>query len=202
MNKLKIILFSTLAAMGYGVLHDQITARVCLEYFTVAHPPLFHTASPTRLAIYWGMAATAGIGLAWGTVLALVSQSRGMPPTPPGQLYRKILVLLAVMACAATGAGFAGLSLSRHAVISIPAALAAAIPESQHDRFMAVWFAHMASYLVGFTGAAMLIFRVWKARGQPMVLALYPRNRLGVLRAVVVASVVALVVWWRFLALS
>ena len=82
MNKFKIVLISTLAAMAYGVLHDQITARICLEYFTVAHPPLFHTASPTRLAVYWGAAATAGIGLAFGAVLALVSQSPGLPPTP------------------------------------------------------------------------------------------------------------------------
>ncbi len=202
MNKLKIVLISTFAAMGYGVLHDQITARVCLEYFTVAHPPLFHTASPTRLAIYWGMAATAGIGLAWGTVLALVSQSRGLPPTPPGQLGRRISVLLVVMACSATSAGFAGYQLSRHAVVSIPAALAGAIPDNLHDRFMAVWFAHMASYLVGFIGAAVLIFRVWKARGKPMVLALYPHNRLGLVRAAVLAAVVALIIWWRFLALS
>ena len=202
MNKLKIILLSTLAAMCYGVLHDQITARICLEYFTVAHPPLFHTASPTRLAVYWGAAATAGIGLAFGTVLALVSQSAGQPPYPLARLCRQILLLLAVMGVSALGAGGAGFYLSRHAIITIPSALAGAIPRAQHDRFMAVWFAHLASYLVGFTGAAVLIFRVWQARGKPLVLALYPRDRLGVLRAVVIAAVVALIVWWRFLALS
>ena len=202
MDKLKIIFLCTLAAMGYGVLHDQITARICLEYFTVAHPPLFHTASPTRLAVYWGMAATAGIGLAWGTVLALVSQSAGLPPIPAGRLGREILVLSAVMGVCALGAGVAGFYLSRQGAISIPAALAAPIPAARHDRFMAVWFAHMASYLVGFTGAGVLIFRVWKARGKPMVLALYPREGWGILRAVVIAGIVALIVWWRFLALA
>lgn len=202
MNKLKVILLSTLAAMGYGVLHDQITARICLEYFTVAHPPLFHTDSPTLIAICWGVAATAAIGLAWGTVLALVSQSPGPPPVPFGRLVREILALLAVMGAAATLAGCLGFYSSSHGMISFPAALAGAIPADRYDGFMAVWFAHMASYLVGFTGAAVLIYRVWKERGRPMVLALYPHNRSGILRAVVIAGVVAAIVWWRFLALS
>ena len=82
MNKLKVILLCTVAAMAYGILHDQITVRICLEYFTLAHPPLFHTTSTTRLAIYWGAAATAGIGLVFGTVLALVSHSAGSEPVP------------------------------------------------------------------------------------------------------------------------
>lgn len=202
MNKLKVILLSTLAAMGYGVLHDQVTARICLDYFTVAHPPLFHTHSPTLLAVCWGIAATAAIGLAWGTVLALVSQFPGPPPTPLPRLGREILVLLVVMGIAALLAGGLGFFLSRHGIVSFPAPLAGAIPANRHDRFMAVWFAHMASYLVGFTGAATLIYRVWTERGRPMVLALYPRNRSGILRAVVIAGVVALIVWWRFLALS
>jgi hypothetical protein len=42
------------AAVLYGVLHDQITARVCLEYFTVFHPPVFATQSPTRWQIALG----------------------------------------------------------------------------------------------------------------------------------------------------
>ena len=58
----QIILLSILSACLYGVVHDQITIRVCLEYFTVAHPPYFPTHSPTLLAICWGVAATAGIG--------------------------------------------------------------------------------------------------------------------------------------------
>ncbi len=201
MNKLKIILGCTVAAMAYGIVHDQITARICLEYFTLAHPPLFHTASVTRLAVYWGAAATAGIGLAFGTVLALVSQSAGSPPVPPGRLCPRILRLLAAMGVSAFVAGGAGFYFSKHALIPFPAALAGAIPPDRHDRFMAVWFAHMASYLVGFTGSAILIARVWRARGRPLVLALYSRNGPGILRAVLIGVAVALIVWWRFFAL-
>ncbi len=201
MNKLQVILLSMLAAMAYGILHDQITARICLEYFTVAHPPLFHTRSATQLAIYWGAAATAGIGLGFGAVLALVSQSAGRPPAPLIPLCRKILALLAVMGLSALCAGYAGFYLSRRGIIRIPSALADAIPDFRHDRFMAVWFAHMASYLAGFAGSAGLIFQVWQARGKPLVLAVYPRHPLEILRTVLIAAVVALIVWWRFFAL-
>ena len=201
MNKLKVVLMCTLAAMAYGIVHDQITARICLEYFTVAHPPLFHTASATRLAVYWGAAATAGIGLIFGAVLALVSQSAGAPPVPPGQLWPRLLRLLAVMGVSAFVAGCAGFYLSRWSLVHIPATLAGAIPADRHDGFMAVWFAHMASYLVGFAGSAVLIAQIWRARGKPLVLSSYPRNPLGILRAVLITVAVALVVWWRFFAL-
>jgi hypothetical protein len=36
-----IVLLCVLAAVVYGVLHDQVTARICVEYFTIGHLPIF-----------------------------------------------------------------------------------------------------------------------------------------------------------------
>jgi hypothetical protein len=36
MESLKIVLLCVGAAVTYGVLHDQVTARVCVEYFPIA----------------------------------------------------------------------------------------------------------------------------------------------------------------------
>jgi hypothetical protein len=157
-KRFQIVLLSVLAACSYGVIHDQITARICIEYFTVAHPPLFHTVSPTLLALCWGVAATAGIGAALGVILSLVSQSGGAVPYSVSCVGRSVLVLLAVMGASAFTAGAVGYQLSRLGVISIPSGLFGRIPENQHDRFMAVWFAHGASYLVGLAGGALLCF--------------------------------------------
>ncbi len=55
MDSLKIILLSIAAAVAYGIIHDQITARICVEYFTIGHPPVFGTDDPTLLGIGWGM---------------------------------------------------------------------------------------------------------------------------------------------------
>ena len=202
MNTFRLILFSALAAIAYGILHDQITVRVCPEYFTVAHPPIFPVSSPTLLAVCWGAASTVGIGLAFGTVLALVSQSAGLPPAPVGALCRRIVALLMVMGACALGAALLGSFLFRRGAISMPAGLEFEIPPGRQVQFMAVWFAHLASYLVGFAGAGGLIFQVWKERGRPVVLTLYPRRPRAILRAALLVMVVALIVWRRFFALS
>ncbi len=197
-KRLQIVLLSVLAACSYGVIHDQITARICLEYFTVAHPPLFPTASPTLLALCWGVAATAGIGAALGVVLARVSQSRGTIPSSVANLGRSILLLLVVMGASAFAAGTVGYQFSRRGYISFPAGLAGSIPANRQDRFMAVWFAHGASYLVGLIGGALLCFSIWQARGKPSVISLFPRTRAGAIRAGLIAAVVVYVLWVRF----
>lgn len=198
MNHVKVILVSVLAACTYGVLHDQVTVRLCIEYFTIAHPPLFSTESPTWLALSWGIAATAGVGVALGFLLALVSQSDKATPYPLARLVRSILLLLGVTALAALGAGLLGHVLSVRGVLSLPAALAQAIPVSRHDRFFAVWFAHGAGYLAGLVGGGVICFRVWRARGRPRVLEVLPRTRAGAVRVAVVALLAALVFAWRF----
>jgi hypothetical protein len=58
METLKIVGFAALAAIVYGIGHDQVTAHLCVEYFTIGHPPIFPTASPFLLALGWGVIAT------------------------------------------------------------------------------------------------------------------------------------------------
>jgi len=198
MNKAKVVLLCALAAVTYGIIHDQITAHLCVEYFSVAHPPIFHTDSPTILAFCWGIAATIWIGIALGVMLALVSQSEGPPPYPIAKLVRSVLILLAVMAASAFLAGLLGFELSRHSLIHLPGDLAWMIPVAKHDRFMAVWFAHGASYLSGLTGGAYLILHVWNQRGRPHVIALIPRTAAEIVRALIVAAAVAAMIYIRF----
>ena len=49
MEAVKIGILCIAVAVVYGILHDQVTARVCVEYFTIGHPPMFPTNSPTLL---------------------------------------------------------------------------------------------------------------------------------------------------------
>ena len=46
-----IVLLAGSAAVGYGIAHDLVNVRDSLEYFTVGHPPVFDTTSPTLLAL-------------------------------------------------------------------------------------------------------------------------------------------------------
>lgn len=61
----KIIGMAIGAAVGYGIVHDMITAHLCVEYFTQAHPPLFNTSEPALLALGWGIVATWWVALCW-----------------------------------------------------------------------------------------------------------------------------------------
>ncbi len=65
-----------MAAISYGIVHDQITARICVEYFTVGHPRLTDSDLPTVLALFWGVVATWWVGLPLGLGLAFAARAR------------------------------------------------------------------------------------------------------------------------------
>ncbi len=194
---MRVILGCVLAAVGYGVVHDEITAHLCVEYFTLAHPPLFHTASPFLLGICWGIAATIGLGFVFGFLLAAVSLGGEEPVVAEGTLARRIGILFGVMAASALLSGMVGHLLSRFSLIALPNRLGSVIPFARHDRLFAVWFAHMASYAVGIAGSAWVIFQIWRERGRPRVLTIWPRAAGGVVRLVALLAIVSLVIWWR-----
>ena len=67
MEWVKIATFALVAGIAYGILHDQVTAHLCVEYFTIAHPPLFPRAmAPFWLAICWASSRPGGWHCHWG----------------------------------------------------------------------------------------------------------------------------------------
>jgi hypothetical protein len=75
MEALKIAASCVVAAILYGIVHDQFTARICIEYFTIFHPPIFHTQSPTLLGIGWGIVATWWVGVFFGVPMILAARA-------------------------------------------------------------------------------------------------------------------------------
>ena len=74
MEFIKIVLTCIAASIVYGIVHDQFTARICVEYFTVFHPPVFATDSSTLLGIGWGIIATWWAGAIIGLLLAIAAR--------------------------------------------------------------------------------------------------------------------------------
>lgn len=157
-----------LAAVLYGIVHDQITARICVEYFTIAHPPMVKSDSPTVLGFAWGAAATWWVGALLGVVLATCSEAGSWPRIPPRDLVHPVLILLATMAVLAAAAGFAGYHLGigdENSEIWI----LEGVPEWKMKRFSADAWAHLMSYVSGAVGglvvaAAVLLRRHRLAR--------------------------------------
>ena len=75
MQAIAIVALCIGSAVAYGILHDQVTARVCVEYFTIGHPPVFSAVSPTMLGIGWGIIATWWVGLLLGIPLAVAARA-------------------------------------------------------------------------------------------------------------------------------
>ncbi len=77
MHWLAIVVLSILACVTYGVIHDQITARICVEYFTIGHPQIIASESPTMLGFVWGVIATWWVGAILGVLLATAARIGG-----------------------------------------------------------------------------------------------------------------------------
>lgn len=161
---LQIVLTAVLAAVVYGVLHDQVTARVCVEYFTIGHPPVFDTTDPTLLGLGWGIIATWWVGLSLGVPLALVARAGPWPRTPPSALWRPIAALLLCMGACATVAGMLGFVVSRSEGPVLVGWLADAVPHAKHHAYTADLWAHTTSYAVGFVGGVVVLGVVARRR--------------------------------------
>jgi len=156
MRSLKIVVLCTASAILYGVCHDQVTARVCVEYFTIGHAPLLATESPTLLALGWGTLATWWVGLILGVVAALASSAGSWPKFDAADLIRPIACLLVVMAVASLLAGTTGYQLAKAGGFVLPEPLETRVPKGHHHAFFADSLAHLAAYAVGLLGGGIL----------------------------------------------
>ena len=152
MESIKIILLCMVSAVIYGNVQDQVTARVCVEYFTIGHPPIFATASPTLLAIGWGTIATWWAGLLVGIPVAIASRLGSWPKYRATNLIKPIFCLLVVMATASLAAGFAGYLTAKAGGVWLVEPLRSRVPESKHSAFLGDLWAHLAAYGFGFLG--------------------------------------------------
>ena len=167
LESLKIVLACVAAAICYGMIHDQLTARICIEYFTVFHPPVFATHSPTLLGVGWGIIATWWVGAILGVMLAVAARAGARSKLTVVALLGPIGKLLFTMAACAALSGFLGFVLAENNLVSPPDWVAANLPAAAHSRFMADWWAHTASYASGLFGGIALCIWAFRKRLRP-----------------------------------
>jgi hypothetical protein len=163
---LKITGLFTLAAVLYGLVHDQITARVCVEYFTIAHEPLVASTSPTVLGLVWGVVATWWAGTTAGLVVALAAWEGPWPKLSWRYFVQPALTLAALMGVAALLAGIAGYVMTTRGIIHIVTDYQNLIAPERQARFMADVWAHLASYSAGLLGSAAIAMWARRTRRQ------------------------------------
>lgn len=122
----KIVAASVIAAIAYGIIQDQVTARICLEYFsqgfhkkmmdTWTGTPILNTCrsillnsnSPTVHALLWGTIATWWVGLPLGVLLAGASRIGPWPKTTLEELIKPLMVTMNSVGIATLVAGIYG----------------------------------------------------------------------------------------------
>ncbi|MCH2224803.1 MAG: hypothetical protein MK066_08550 [Crocinitomicaceae bacterium] len=147
-------------AIGYGILHDLVTAHLCIEYFTIGHPKIIQSESPIALAFFWGTIATWWVGLPMGTLIACFSQLGKYPKLTFREAIQMILQLILVMFSLALIAGIIGFTLTEVRIIQLTPRLSDIIEPAQHSKFLAAGWAHGASYLIGIIGTAVLCRKI------------------------------------------
>jgi len=161
---LGIILISVVAAVVYGIGHDQVTARICVEYFTIGHPKLIDSESPTVLGLFWGIVATWWVGLPLGVGLAAASRIGKRPKLDARDVVSSILKLICCMYIVAAIAGVVGYGIAKAGQIQLLEPLASEIPAEKHVAFIVDSIIHLASYGSGMIGGVVLWILVWRRR--------------------------------------
>ena len=165
-ESLKIILFSIFAACIYGIVHDMVTAHVCVEYFLPpVHPIIISTTNPILLALVWGIVATWWVGLFLGIPLAFVCRFGSRPKLMVKNVMRPMLTLLVFLYVASLLLGGIGYVMGLLGLWCIPPYFETHIVPERYARFQFNLFAHEAAYLFGAIGGIVLMVRLWKKRG-------------------------------------
>jgi hypothetical protein len=163
---LHIILLGIAAAVGYGIVHDQITARICVEYFTIGHPDVFGTDDPTLLGLGWGILATWWVGLMLGVALAVAARAGNRPKREARHLVRPVGLLLLISAGFAVLAGLAGYLAASQGWVTLMGPLASQVPQARHIPFLVDLWAHTASYAAALIGGATPVAWTYRTRGR------------------------------------
>ncbi len=162
MEAVKIILLCVASAIAYGIFQDQITARVCVEYFTIGHPPIFGgIKDPTLLAFSWGVLATWWVGVLLGIPAAFLSRAGSRPKLGWRDLRIPISTLMFAVAVCAVIAGIGGYFTTARQRERLPL-----IEIQFQPRYVADAAAHGVAYTCGFVGGLLVCGWIWWRRGR------------------------------------
>ncbi len=159
-----IILLCVAATVLYGIVHNQVTTRISLEYFTIGHCEIISSTSPTLLGIAWGIHPNWWVGLSLGVLLAAAARAGKWPKRDARSLVKPLLILLLISGIAAGIAGIAGYRLTGNGTLGLYEPLASAVPASGHAAYISALWMHTASYTIGTMGGLILALFVFTGR--------------------------------------
>jgi hypothetical protein len=149
---------------------DQVSARLCPEYFTVFNPRIPGLTNPTGLGIAWGFLATWWLGLFCGYAAGLVATATRKPapgrvPRPvlsPRDIIRPLGLLLVMVALAVALTGATVWIHCESLGVSIDPEFGRVLPPERHRALLVVSCYHFVGYVAAIGGSLALL--VWIRR--------------------------------------
>lgn len=188
----KICVTTIAAACAYGIANDQVSARVCPEYFTEGFHrrnlqrlrdgwfkrTLLNPNSPTKLGLVWGVFATWWMGAALSIPVILASRIGKKPRLGWKDLIKPASVALGFMGAVSAIAGILGYRAARSNSMQIKLPfvriqlpnkqfwrdhIATGVPEQKLNPFIGAACAHHAAYASGALSAlGMTVWAIYK----------------------------------------
>ncbi len=159
-----IILLCMAASMLFGILHNQFSVRVNLEYFTIGHKALIRSTSPTLMGIAWGIHPNWWVGFAMGVLLSIVGRAGKWPKRDARSFLKPLLILFVIAGIASATAGIFGYKLANNGTLALYEPLSSLVPASGHSSYIAALWMHTASYTAGTMGGLILALFVFTGR--------------------------------------
>jgi hypothetical protein len=170
--RLRFAAMGLVAMVGYAMLQDQVSARLCPEYFTVFHPPIPDVTDPTLLGIGWGFLGAWWGGVLLGYVAGLVATVGSRPPLTPRDFVRPLLVLVAVMTVVVAMTGLIVWGHAEVFEIALNPGMAKMLPPERHRALFVVACYHFAAYttaIVGGVGVCVWVGIARRRRGSERI---------------------------------
>lgn len=161
----RIISFTMGCIVLYGIIHAQVAAHVCVEYFTVDHLSLWGLRNPTALGLAWGIIAACGDGLGLGIVLALVARLGPRPALTVRDVRRPLLLLLLAVGLTSALAGLVGYALARAGDVYLPYYAAPSVPQARQALYIVDSWAQDSASTIGPVGGLLVCVWVLWRRG-------------------------------------
>lgn len=152
------------AGVTYGILQDQVSARLCPEYFTILHPPITGHTNPTLLGIAWGFLGTWWAGLFLGYIAGLIAGLGTLPKLAPREIIRPLLVLMGGIAAAVAVMGATVYWHAEMFGVSLDPELGKILPSQRHRALLIVACYHFVGYVAAFGGSFVLWAWIWRER--------------------------------------
>ncbi len=153
-----------IAIVGYAILQDQVSARLCPEYFTVLHRPIPGVTDPTLLGVCWGFLGGWWGGVLLGYAAGLLATVGPRPKLEPRELVVPLGLLVAAVAAATAITGY---SVWRHTEmfgVYLDPGTAELVPAKRHRELLTVACYHFVAYASAVIGGVVLCAWVWVKR--------------------------------------